>query len=181
MSRSVPPGHSVRCTSACSPPGSMRSHASGAAAVARRPAWASRLATLRRSAALRYCMTIEWKTTLATPAAGAARRAASHAGAPAASIAAGALDHAAAALAGRQAVREHVDQAHRRRALAPARAALLVAVVVPAQVQARAGAELEQAKRQAGLARDEQEAAQERCRAPDLVRLHGRAEQRAQH
>src|SRR5205809_111064 len=72
MSRSVPPGHSVRCTSACSPPGSRRSHASGAAAVARRPAWASRLATLRRSAALRYCMTIEWKTTLATPAAGVA-------------------------------------------------------------------------------------------------------------
>src|SRR5439155_372959 len=119
ISRSLPPGHSVRRTSACSPPGSMRSHASGARPVARPPASASTLATRRRSAALRYCITMEWKTTLATPGAGAARRAASHAGAPEASTA-------------------------------------------------------------AGTRRAEQKAAEERGRAPHLVRLHGRRDEHAQ-
>src|SRR5207253_1332660 len=80
-------------------------------------------------------------------------------------VAAGALDHAAAAPAGREAVRKHVDQAHRRGTVAPARVPLLVAVVVPAQVQPRARAELEQAERQPGLARDEQKAAEARASA----------------
>src|SRR5882724_1596024 len=95
-------------------------------------------------------------------------------------VAAGALDHAAATPAGREAVREHVDQTHRRRAVAPPRIPLLVAVVVPAQVQPRARADLEQAERQAGLARDEQEAAEERGRAPHLVGLTRAPDERAQ-
>ena len=43
---------------------------------------------------------------------------------------------------------------------------------VPAQVEAGAGAELEQPKRHAGLGRQPQEPARKRARAPHLVRLH---------
>src|SRR2546422_286982 len=95
-------------------------------------------------------------------------------------VAAGALDHAAATPAGREAVREHIDQTNRRRAVAPPRVPLLVAVVVPAQVQPRARAELEQAERERGLTRDEQEAAEERGRAPHLVGLTRAMDERTQ-
>src|SRR5204862_5813016 len=57
---------------------------------------------------------------------------------------------------------------------------LLVSVVLPAQVQPPARANLEQAERQPGLALDEQKAAEERGRAPHLVGLHGRRDERAQ-
>src|SRR5690349_2035406 len=64
-----------------------------------------------------------------------------------------------------------VDEAHRRGGIAPCRAVVLVAVPVDAQVEPGTRTDLEQPQRQAGLARDLEEAGHERARTTDLVRL----------
>ena len=66
----------------------------------------------------------------------------------------------------------HVDEAHRRTSRPEGQAVLLVAVLVEAEVQARARAELEHAQREAGVARDDEEPADQRGRAEHLVGLH---------
>ena len=87
-------------------------------------------------------------------------------------VAAGPLGHLGRHIERRRRAVPHAVQPHRRAIVAPgAEWAEVVAIAVPVEVQPGAGADLQAAQRQAGLARHGEEAANEAQRAPHLVGL----------